>query len=98
MQIEKVFVFDHGDGISFDRQEDANWSITGVHVKYSRDDCVENDFLNSGTIDADQIRRYLHATPQFEGALGLFSFDQNGDPLLPFDVRLVDNGTLVVVN
>jgi len=51
MQIEKLLVFDHGDGISFDAQPDANWSVRGVRVKYSRDDCLEDDLLNAGIVD-----------------------------------------------
>jgi len=51
-QVEGVEFFDYGDGVSMDAQGDAQWSIRNVHVKYSRDDCVENDFLNSGTIDS----------------------------------------------
>jgi len=51
-QLEGVEFFDYGDGVSMDAQGDAEWSIRHVHVKYSRDDCVENDFLNSGTIDS----------------------------------------------
>jgi len=51
-QVEGVEFFDYGDGVSMDAQGDAQWSIRHVHVKYSRDDCVENDFLNSGTIDS----------------------------------------------
>src|SRR2546429_8844777 len=51
-QVEDVEFFDYGDGVSMDAQGDAQWSIRHVHVKYSRDDCVENDFLNSGTIDS----------------------------------------------
>src|SRR5207249_4431432 len=50
MTIERVLAFDHGDGISFDAQPDGQWSVRGVHVRYSRDDCLENDFLNAGTI------------------------------------------------
>ena len=52
IKIQNVTIFSYGDGISFDVQDDANWSIKNVHVKYSRDDCVENDFLNAGTIDS----------------------------------------------
>ncbi len=51
-KIENVTIFDYGDGISFDSQGDVDWSVKNVHVKYSRDDCMENDFLNSGTIDS----------------------------------------------
>src|SRR5947199_286332 len=52
IQIQNVTIFSYGDGISFDVQSDANWVIRNVHVKYSRDDCIENDFLNAGTIDS----------------------------------------------
>ncbi len=52
IRVEGLSVFDYGDGISFDSQGDTNWSIKNVHVRYSRDDCIENDFLNSGTIDS----------------------------------------------
>src|SRR6266581_3274303 len=52
IQIQNVTIFSYGDGISFDVQSDANWIIRNVHVKYSRDDCIENDFLNAGTIDS----------------------------------------------
>ncbi|HEV2671990.1 MAG TPA: Ig-like domain-containing protein [Gemmatimonadales bacterium] len=51
-QIEGVTFFDYGDGVSMDDQRDGGWTIRNVHVKYSRDDCVENDFLNSGMIDS----------------------------------------------
>jgi hypothetical protein len=51
-QIEGLTFFDYGDGVSMDDQRDAGWTIRNVHVKYSRDDCVENDFLNSGMIDS----------------------------------------------
>src|SRR5882724_552770 len=52
IQIQNVTIFSYGDGISFDVQSDAGWSIRNVHIKYSRDDCIENDFLNAGTIDS----------------------------------------------
>ncbi len=51
-QAQNVTVFSYGDGISFDTQNDSNWVVKNVHVKYSRDDCIENDFLNAGTIDS----------------------------------------------
>ncbi|PYP15633.1 MAG: hypothetical protein DMD54_11645 [Gemmatimonadetes bacterium] len=52
IHIENLTVFDQGDGISFDTQPDSAWSIRNVHVKYSRDDCVENDLMNDGTVDS----------------------------------------------
>ena len=52
IQVQNLTVFSYGDGISFDTQNDSNWVVKNVHVKYSRDDCIENDFLNAGTIDS----------------------------------------------
>src|SRR6266705_1862852 len=52
IQIQNVTIFSYGDGISFDVQDDSNWIIRNVHVKYSRDACIENDFPNAGTIDS----------------------------------------------
>jgi len=50
-RVEDLRVFDYGDGASMDAQGDANWSVRDAYFKFIRDDCVENDFLNSGTID-----------------------------------------------
>jgi hypothetical protein len=52
IRIENATIFSYGDGISFDVQPDSGWLIRNVHIKYSRDDCIENDFLNGGTIDS----------------------------------------------
>lgn len=50
-QLENLRVFDTGDGVTMDSQGDVTWVWRDVHFKYMRDDCVENDFLNSGTIE-----------------------------------------------
>ena len=50
-QLENVRIFDTGDGVTMDLQGDVDWHWRDVYVKYMRDDCVENDFLNSGTIE-----------------------------------------------
>jgi hypothetical protein len=50
-RLEALRVFDYGDGASMDGPEDANWTLRNVYFKYMRDDCVENDFVNSGTIE-----------------------------------------------
>ncbi len=50
-QLENVRIFDTGDGVTMDEQGDVNWHWRDVYFKYMRDDCVENDFLNSGTIE-----------------------------------------------
>jgi Big-like domain-containing protein len=48
--LEGIKAFDYGDGITLDNNS-TNWSIRGVHFKYIRDDCVQNDYVNSGTIE-----------------------------------------------
>jgi len=50
-QLENVRIFDTGDGVTMDLQGDVDWHWRDVYFKYMRDDCVENDFLNSGTIE-----------------------------------------------
>ena len=49
--LEGLRVFNLGDGVTMDAQADVNWIWRDVHFKYMRDDCVENDFLNSGIIE-----------------------------------------------
>jgi hypothetical protein len=49
--LEHLRVFDNGDGVTMDSQGDVTWIWRDVYFKYMRDDCVENDFLNSGTIE-----------------------------------------------
>jgi hypothetical protein len=50
IHVENVRVFNYGQGISFDAQGNRNWRLTGCYIKYDRQ-AIENDFLNSGTID-----------------------------------------------
>ena len=49
--VEGLTIFTGGDGITFDAAGDANWTVRGTHMTYIRDDCIENDFLNSGLVD-----------------------------------------------
>ena len=50
-RLENYRAFNQGKGISYDGAENTDWSVRGIYLKYIRDDCIENDFLNSGTID-----------------------------------------------
>ena len=50
-RLEGLRVFNTGDGVTMDAQGDVNWIWRDVHFTYMRDDCVENDFLNSGTVE-----------------------------------------------
>ncbi|HET9709607.1 MAG TPA: Ig-like domain-containing protein, partial [Gemmatimonadales bacterium] len=50
-ELEDVREFDYGDGISL-KDNTSSWVIRRVHFKYMRDDCVQNDWLNAGTIDS----------------------------------------------
>ena len=49
--LEGLRLFDLGDGVTMDSQGDVSWIWRDVYFKYMRDDCVENDFLNNGTIE-----------------------------------------------
>jgi hypothetical protein len=49
--LEDTREFDYGDGVTLDNNS-TNWTIRGVHFKYMRDDCVQNDWLNGGIIDS----------------------------------------------
>ena len=49
--VEGLTIFTGGDGITFDDPSDANWTVRGTHMTYIRDDCIENDYLNSGLVD-----------------------------------------------
>lgn len=48
--LEGVRQFDYGDGITI-KGNSSNWTIRGVYFKYMRDDCIENDWVNSGTVE-----------------------------------------------
>ena len=52
IQVENVKLFDYGDGISFDGVLDPTntFTIRNVHIRYSRDDCIEDDSYLGGTI------------------------------------------------
>ena len=50
-RLENYRAFNQGKGISYDGAENTNWSVRGLYFRYIRDDCVEDDFLNGGTID-----------------------------------------------
>ena len=53
MRIENYTAFSYGKGISFDDPGlDSGFTIRNVHVRYGRDDCIEDDFFNGGTIDS----------------------------------------------
>ena len=54
IQVENLRVFAYGDGISIDQDGLAidNWVIRNAHIKYSRDDCIENDAYWNGTIES----------------------------------------------
>lgn len=50
--VENFTSFAYGKGVSLDAGGDSNWTIRNVHVVYGRDDCIENDWYNSGLIDS----------------------------------------------
>src|SRR5947199_10399890 len=50
--VENFTSFAYGKGVSMDAGGDTGWTIRNVHVVYGRDDCIENDWYNSGLIDS----------------------------------------------
>ena len=50
--VENFTSFAYGKGVSMDAGGDTGWTIRNLHVVYGRDDCIENDWYNSGLIDS----------------------------------------------
>jgi len=50
--VENFTAFAYGKGVSLDAGGDRDWTIRDVHVVYGRDDCIENDWYNTGLIDS----------------------------------------------
>jgi len=57
--VENFTSFAYGKGVSMDAGGDTGWTIRNVHVVYGRDDCIENDWYNSGLIDSSFFRWML---------------------------------------
>ena len=51
--VENVRVHNYGDAINV-RDGAANWTVRGAHTSFIHDDCLQDDFLNSGVI-ADSL-------------------------------------------
>ena len=51
--IENVRVHNYGDAINV-RDGASNWTVRGAHTSFIHDDCLQNDYLNSGVI-ADSL-------------------------------------------
>lgn len=49
--IEGVRIHNYGDGPNFDAVGSENWTVRGNHMSYMHDDCISNDFGNSGLVD-----------------------------------------------
>jgi hypothetical protein len=47
--VEQVFINNYGDGLRFEKSAE-NFLVRDVHVKHSRDDCIENDFVRNGKV------------------------------------------------
>jgi len=50
--VENFTSFAYGKGVSFDAGGDVTWTVRNLHVVYGRDDCIENDWYNSGLVDS----------------------------------------------
>ena len=49
--IEGVRIHNYGDGPNFDATGSDGWIVRGNHLSYIHDDCVSNDFGNTGLVD-----------------------------------------------
>jgi hypothetical protein len=49
-QALQTVIHNVGDGARFTGQA-TNWTMRGVHMTRAHDDCIENDGMNSGTVD-----------------------------------------------
>jgi hypothetical protein len=76
IHVENLTTFDYGDGISFDHADAGGWIISGVHIKYSRDDCIEDDAYQSGTIDGS----FLDGCYSGVSARDCYLIDHPNDP------------------
>ncbi|MEP6623786.1 MAG: hypothetical protein ABJC79_05045, partial [Acidimicrobiia bacterium] len=47
--IEDVRVHNYGDAINV-RDGASNWAVRGAHTSFIHDDCLQDDYLNSGVI------------------------------------------------
>lgn len=50
--VENFTSFAYGKGVSLDAGGDRDWTVRNLHVVYGRDDCIENDWYNTGLIDS----------------------------------------------
>lgn len=51
--------------------------------------------LNNGVVDTDVIRDYLYNVNSLDGAVGKLTMDSNGDPILSYGVKRVENGKVL---
>ncbi|MEM3154052.1 MAG: penicillin-binding protein activator [Candidatus Woesearchaeota archaeon] len=47
---------------------------------------------NNGVVDTVQIRDFLYAVKDWDGAVGKLTIDQNGDPIMTFAIKQISNG------
>ncbi len=52
---------------------------------------------NNGIVDTIQIRDYLYNVKDWEGALGTLTIDSNGDAILSYIIKKVENGRSKVI-
>jgi len=59
---------------------------------------VVADAIGEHGYDADAIKNALYATKDWEGAVGMLTFDANGDPVLSFRTMKVAQGEVIELN
>ena len=53
--IEGVRIHNYGDGPNFNDAGSDGWTVRGNHLSYIHDDCISNDFGNSGLVEDNLI-------------------------------------------
>ena len=70
--VENFTSFAYGKGVSMDAGGDTGWTIRNVHVVYGRDDCIENDWYNSGLIDSSLVVTIRNSLLRLQVMDGIF--------------------------
>ena len=55
------------------------------------------DSITKNGYDSEKIRDYLYAVKDYDGAVGKLTIDENGDPIMDYNVRQVKSGELVTL-
>jgi len=57
-----------------------------------------SDAIRIKGYDSEKIRDYLYSVNNYDGALGKLTIDENGDPIMEYDVKQVKDGKLIILS